>query len=831
MKLAKPDADYLKEQLRNARAVLLTGAGFSADAKDADAKPLPLGGALAQEIWDVCFPGEPFDNSSSLADLYQHALARHRKALTALLQKRLTVSSQDLPDYYGTWLSMPWLRAYTLNVDDLETATARRFALPRPPVPVSGTTAPHGGRVVAPGSLEVIHLNGTLDDVPDNITFSTSQYGRRLASQAPAFHRLVGDLAGHPFVFVGTGLDESVLWQHIELRGERGGRDFREMRPRSFLISPTLSRARRELLKEFNVEWIPGSAAEFAAVLSSMQPQAEAGLTLLQRRAPGATGIVLVADAVAAANPDAPSFFLLGAEPEWRDIIKGRAISRTFDVDALTAAAKILDEQKAAKTNRDAALLPKIVLISGTAGAGKSASLMRAAMALSAAGQSVAWVGQEAEVSTRDLREFARAKTGASVLVLDDADRYGMELAPLLNDLQEERRLQLVLIAIRSSKVERALNPNRLRAPVKEMVVPGLSDDDIQALLHILDVENKLGILKGKTQEEKERAFRVTAGRQLLVAMLEATSGKRFEEKVVEEWEQLSVPAQMIYALIALASSFRHALNRDDVLLGVGDLAAGGQGNETLNALTELTKRHIVLANEDGTACRARHRHIADVLLNELQSSGRLGSVHVRLTYVTATKVSESMPRSAKPWRLLKSLINHDYLMKFLGLDGARKVYEAVEALLAWDYHYLLQRGSLEVEEGNINLAQNLLSQAYSLAPADPFVVTEYAYMQLRRAITSPGMPGVTQLVDDAIGLLEEQIETRGDRDRYPAHVLGSQVLAWTRRGGLPKDERERLLAKAVYRLEQSVRWHPREKDVQKLHDDVKREYLGLRLP
>ncbi len=830
MTLSKEHLEYLKEQLRGARAMLLTGAGFSAAATDMSGTALPSGGALAQEIWAICFPGEPFDAASSLPDLYQHALARHRKALTDLIQKRLTVQSQSLPDYYRVWFSMPWRRVYTLNVDDLDSAAARRFSLPRIPVPISGTSAAHRGSVGAADALEVIHLNGTLDDVPDHVTFSTSQYGRRLASPEPAFHRLVGDLASHPFLFVGTPLDESVLWQHIELRGERGGRDFREMRPKSFLITPSLARARQELLKAFNVEWIQADASQFAATLSSLQPQAEAGLSLLQRRAPGLPRIPVVSELVADAKPEASSLFLLGAEPEWRDIVRGRAITRTFDTEVLAAANKIMEEQRIATTNQEAGVQAKVLLISGTAGVGKSASLMRAAMALSASGKALAWVGQEVEASTRDIRELARVKDGPPVIAIDDADRYGMEVAPLLNDLQDEGRIWLVLIAMRASKIERALNPSRLRVPVREMVVPGLTDSDIQGLLRALDSENRLGILKGKTPDERERAFRVAAGRQLLVAMLEATSGKRFEEKVVEEWEQLTVPAQMIYALIALATSFRDTLNKDDVLLGVGDLAAGGQGNETLNALTELTRRHIILASNDGSACRARHRHIADVLLNQLQASGRLGSVHIRLAYVAATKVSDSMPRRSRPWRLLKALINHDYLLKFLGFDNARKVYEAIEDLLQWDYHYLLQRGSLEVEEGDISLAQNLLSQAYSLAPADPYVVTEYAYMQLRRAITSPGMQGVRELVDEAMEMLEDQIDARGERDRYPAHVLGSQALAWTRHGYLPKDERERILRKVLYRLEQAVRWHPREKDMQQLHDDVKREYLGLRI-
>jgi hypothetical protein len=304
--------------------------------------------------------------------------------------------------------------------------------------------------------------------------------------------------------------------------------------------------------------------------------------------------------------------------------------------------------------------------------------------------------------------------------------------------------------------------------------IPGLTDPDIIGLLAVLGRENKLGVLTGKSPAEREQAFREKAGRQLLVAMMEATSGKRFEEKVVEEWEEVPDQARNVYALVALATAFRQALNKDDVLLGVGDLGGGRLGNETLNALSDLTRRHVLLADSDGSAFRARHRHIAEVLIDELNRSKRLGSVHIRLAYLAATKVVDWLPRNSRPWRLLKSVINHDYLFRVLGLEDARKVYDAIESLLTWDYHYQLQRGSLEVEEGSMRHAQQYLGAAYSMAPDDALVVTEYAYMLAKSASSDPASGDAADHVAEAISILDDQIATRGDRDHYPVHVLGS---------------------------------------------------------
>lgn len=179
---------------------------------------------------------------------------------------------------------MPWARCYTLNIDDLAAATGRRFTLPRNVRPVSATSgAEEAGFALGPDVLEVIHLNGTIEDVPSDVTFSVSQYAERLARPDPFYLRLVGDLLSHPVVFVGTRLDETPLWQHLELRQPRGARALRELRPRSFLVTPVIDRARLSLLADFNVQWIPLTAEEFAhEFLEPLREVQQVGLEFLK---------------------------------------------------------------------------------------------------------------------------------------------------------------------------------------------------------------------------------------------------------------------------------------------------------------------------------------------------------------------------------------------------------------------------------------------------------------------------------------------------------------------------------------------------------------------
>jgi hypothetical protein len=140
----------------------------------------------------------------------------------------LAVDAATIPEWYAAILSLPWHKCYTLNIDDLDAAVSRAFDLPRRIVPVSPKTM----TTWAAGSeaLEVVHLNGMLADIPDDITFSTSQYAERLAGEDPVYIRLAAELLSNPFVFIGTKLDEPPLWQHIQLRFSKGRR-MKELSP------------------------------------------------------------------------------------------------------------------------------------------------------------------------------------------------------------------------------------------------------------------------------------------------------------------------------------------------------------------------------------------------------------------------------------------------------------------------------------------------------------------------------------------------------------------------------------------------------------------------
>ena len=184
--------------------VLFTGAGFSGGCISKSNQPLPTGCQLRRLIWPHAFPSEPFSESESLGDIFAVAVRQDRSGLQATLDEALTIDIGKVPDWYHSYMRMPWYRVYTLNFDNFWEIAARSDPDARVLTPVSATTQ----ETLPPDTTAaVLHLNGQLSDFP-NITMSSQQYGERQAGAEKWYQQLVADLFGHPIVFVGTELNE-----------------------------------------------------------------------------------------------------------------------------------------------------------------------------------------------------------------------------------------------------------------------------------------------------------------------------------------------------------------------------------------------------------------------------------------------------------------------------------------------------------------------------------------------------------------------------------------------------------------------------------------------
>ena len=263
------------------------------------------------------FPSEEPDPESSLGDIFECALQQSESAVQRELNRCLRVDPSALPQGYRDWFSLPWFRVYTLNIDDLEEAVQRQYSQATRYESLSiNDPLPNPSSAVT-----YVHLNGRLSEFP-RVTFSPMQYADRLPGKDPWYAALAADLVGRSFLFVGSSLDEPPIWDHMALRGERA-RHARELRPRSFLVTPSLPTARRRLLAEFNIDWIPMDQEMFLTdVLMNLVEEAHSGREMLRiRQGQLSRSPVRSIGEIRSEFSDVNlSQYLLGREPAWQDI-------------------------------------------------------------------------------------------------------------------------------------------------------------------------------------------------------------------------------------------------------------------------------------------------------------------------------------------------------------------------------------------------------------------------------------------------------------------------------------------------------------------------------
>ena len=105
---------------------------------------------------------------------------------------------------------------------------------------------------------------------------------------------------------------------------------------------------------------------------------------------------------------------------------------------------------------------------------------MKLALRLVAQGNSVSWVSPEGDFSPRDIRTSVTGLKEPHVIAIDDADIYGSELTPMVRELARTEPFPLVLLAIRSGRVDRVINT----ALLVDVPLEATLDSDARRLGH-----------------------------------------------------------------------------------------------------------------------------------------------------------------------------------------------------------------------------------------------------------------------------------------------------------------------------------------------------------
>ena len=779
---------HLRTQFARANVVLFTGAGFSLGAINNNGENLPTVSKLAELLWKICYPGEEMDPSEELQDVYDAALQADSNATGTAIRRLFTVDVKNCPEHYSHILTMPWRQIYTVNVDDLAEKILESHQNLRRVTSVSASA----GRIpsISPDCINVVHVNGSLEDVPKRITFARSQYALRNTTDT-FYDSLRQELIARPVIFIGSSLEEGPMWQHLSMRGSKPDKEFR---PRSYLVTPSLPKTRQALLSQFNIVWLPYTAEDFAELLlPRVAERREEGIAYIKarqaQRTYGGAEILRISDVEE--GPKEPTDYLFGAEPQWVDATRKRIAVR----DCFDGICDAIDALRAKSRHR------AFVVVTGTAGTGKSSAMMSVALRKEAEGVPTAWIeagGNNQNINA--VRQAIENDSGLRLAFVADADLWGRRISQLVKYLEESNPRLLLVCECRSTKVDRIVDTYELGLiePV-EFTIPRLGDNDIDAILDVLDRENRLGMLKGMTREQRRTVFEAEAGRQMLVAMYKATHGVEFRDRAEDELNEMSDVPKYLYGLISVAHAHRFMLNRDELAIACGD-----DIEKWPKALNDLLRRKVVIAGKNETF-KARHREIAQFIYNGLANHGTFVDILESLIRIAGTRSHINMKSYERPKRMLGTFVNHNLIQHRVGVAMGRRIYSRFESLLAWDFHFWLHRGALELESNNLGLAEHFLKTAESLAPNDVFVQNELAYLMLKKANNAPRDMESGQLVEEALAMLRSVVDRRPDQRAHAAHIAGAQGLVWSRVSDMGDRTKQQFLENLLKNVESGL--------------------------
>ncbi len=327
-----------------------------------------------------------------------------------------------------------------------------------------------------------------------------------------------------------------------------------------------------------------------------------------------------------------------------------------------------------------------------------------------------------------------------------------------------------------------------------------LAEPEIDRLLALLAKHRALGTLENASSEERRKAFVEHAGRQLLVALHEATRGIPFEDIIVDEFNTI-IPqeAQQLYLTVCV-------LNRLNVPVRAGLIARiHGIHFEHFRERLFQPLEHVVNTRYDPILrdylYYARHPQIAEIVFDRIltNSEQRFNAylnclTHMNIDYDVDRKAFRQMIRGRS---LLEVLCSHELI---------KQIYSVAKDCAGNDAYLLHQMALYEMHRPNGNLRQcgELLKEAQGCTPHDRSIKHSMAEYYLKCAEGARSDLEAERCFDQAAGLCSD-LKRRATEDSYAHHTLAKIELLRLKRALESDEGSESDLENMLKRIEQNL--------------------------
>lgn len=628
-------------------------------------------------------------------------------------------------------------------------------------------------------SLMFLKLHGCITRTSDPsipLILTPDQYITHRSGRDRLFDHLKTFSYEHPLIFVGHSLQDSDIRQFLLELGED------DVRPRYYTVTPQLTAAEKRLWERRRITPLEGSFEDFLSTLDKELPSVFRGvaavpvspdLPISERfivQNPGLSpscseflesDVEYVRDDLPIEALD-PRMFYRGLNPRWSAVDANLDVRRDLEDTILYDA--VLDELD--ETNH------RFYAIKGHAGSGKSVLLQRVAWEAANTYKKLCLFAQpHATLDFESLSELSRVVGERIYLFVDDV---GDQVPQLVRLLERAGQTSIALTIFAAERInEWNMSCSDLEPYLTdEFEVRYLSPREIDGLLELLQRYRALFRLEKASDQERREAFMDRAGRQLLVALHEATLGKPFEDIIADEYDEITpLTAKTLYLGICF-------LNRYNVPVraGIVNRVYGIRFTEFRQYFFRPLESLIFARYDRRTGdytYKTRHPHIAQIVVDRVlvNVSDNL-SLHRQM--LMAMNIDYDADRNA-----FKRLVRgRQVLNAFPDHQMASSVYTTARQRFGQEPYLLQQEALYEMHRpnGNLNRASSLLNKAKNKTPFDKTLTHSMAELELRRSQDAKTALEVEAHLREAERLVRPLITNRV-LDSYPFHTLAKVQL------------------------------------------------------
>jgi tetratricopeptide (TPR) repeat protein len=765
----------LIDQIQSSQVILFLGSGASFGAEHDEHKRPPDGQALsdliARKYLGEDFVGRPLAQVSELAisetDLFSvqdyiatlfngFYPASFHKLIPKIAWKAIATTNYDLIIE----------RAYDEVQDKIQRLVVFKKNGERIEQRLSGDA-----------DLLYLKLHGSITDTHDQdlpLILTPDQYVLYRKNRSRLFDRLTGLSYEFPVVFVGQSLSDQNLRSILLELNEQG-----EAKPRSYLVNPTITEAETRFWEGRRISPIKVTFEQFLKAVDATIPSAFRSLAVHQPKAshpiferfasstikPSASLLTLLDRDVDylhktfRTGTTEPKEFYRGYFPNWDPIEMNLDVKRWL-TDAILSEVVLVTEEE--KSDRQ-----ELIAILGHAGSGKTVILRRLAWdAAIEFGRLCLAVRPSARPEYEAIRELYTLCKERIFLFIDNATEYVDLIQSFISSAKRDKFPLTIVTAERMN--EWGVYCERLNSLVTgRYEVKYLSWTEIEQLIKLLTKFKSLNHLEGLSFEEQKEALGPQAGRQLLVALHEATLGKPFTEIVLDEFRSIPSPhAQSLYLSVCILHRLG-VVTRAGVISRVHKIPFAEFKERLFKPL-----EYIVFATEnkviDDYEYRTRHPHIAEIVFETvLVDEQDRYDEYIRI--LAALDIDYNADRDA-----FKGMTNARELRTLFPNPAlVRSIYEVAQSRSINDPMLFQQEAIFEMTsmDGSLNKATDLLAQARKLAPWSQPIAHSFAELSLRKAERSTSSVERKKLRDES-RVLATEIAAKVRDDPHPYHTL-----------------------------------------------------------